>query len=193
MPTVDIAAAHISAAEKEMLAQSLGTLLSRDWPAATALGKAADVRALREICLQLRDLGLAALGADLNQRSIAELLLAMEYLGRTSCPAPMLPAALTNLALAPLSAPHTAAARVLAGVQRGVIIPAVAFGPFDGDAQAGSCNLDAAGLSGKLSLVEEPTWSLRSAKAPDSPSSNLPTPACAALQLPVSAHQRCIQ
>jgi alkylation response protein AidB-like acyl-CoA dehydrogenase len=151
MPTVANATVDI-AAEREMLAQSLGSLLSRHWPADAAC---VDVRALRDIWLQLRDFGLAALGADPEQRSVTELSLAMECLGRAACPAPLLPAVLTNLALAPLSAEHPAAARVLAEIQRGDIIPAVALGSFDGDTQAGGCRVEAAGLSGTLGLVED--------------------------------------
>lgn len=115
--------------ERRLLRESLRGLLGRHWPADGAAG----------IWTRLTAQGIATLGRDPAEGGLREICLVMEELGRAACPAPMLGAALANLA----RLPHEDDSSL-----------SVAFGHFAHDPQAGTATLADGTLEGLLRFVE---------------------------------------
>src|SRR5688572_25330350 len=90
----------LSDSERGMLRKSVRDLLARHWPVEGAVERADDTQAIAALSQAMAGQGLAALGADLAEGGLREIVLLFEELGRASCPAPMLGAVVANLALA---------------------------------------------------------------------------------------------
>ncbi len=95
--------------------------------------------------------GVASLGADPGEGGAREIAIVMEALGRAASPAPMLGAALANLAFG--TSPGRASP-LLARLHAGDARVAFAVGPFDPDPNAGTLTRDADLLTGTLRFVE---------------------------------------
>jgi alkylation response protein AidB-like acyl-CoA dehydrogenase len=137
--------------ERAMLRDAVRGLLDDAWPAAGAVERAADPEAVAAVWRVLAAQGLAALGTDPAEGGVREIGVVMEALGAAGCPAPMLGAALTNLALAGAGAPP---ADLLDALNRGEARVALAFGPLDPDPGAGRLERTPAGFDGTLRFVE---------------------------------------
>ena len=129
------AAESASDAERAMLRNSVRDLLTRRWPAATAVENAGNAEAIAALWRDMAGQGLASLGADPAEAGLREILLVFEELGRASCPAPLLGAVAANLALA--SQRRRPCARMLEDLHQGKATVALALGAFDGDPAAG--------------------------------------------------------
>jgi alkylation response protein AidB-like acyl-CoA dehydrogenase len=142
----------LSDTEFGLLRHSLREFLARHWPADQAVTRADDAAALAALWRGLAAQGLTALGAELGETGLREIMLAFEELGRASCPAPTLGAAAANLALA--GQPSNTARTLLEDIRQGKAMIALSLGPFDGDAAAGRVELRGDTLSGTAAFVE---------------------------------------
>ena len=144
--------AVVSDAERNLLRRSVRDFLARNWPADKAVENSDDTGAIAQLWHAMVRQGLASLGTNPAEGGLREIVLVFEETGRAACPAPLLGAVAANLALA---REHSNAARALLDdVHQGNAVVALALGPFDGDASAGSVTLDGETLAGKLSFVE---------------------------------------
>ncbi|AEI81934.1 acyl-CoA dehydrogenase (plasmid) [Cupriavidus necator N-1] len=143
--------------ERLMLQESLRRLLARHWPAERAVEHAADQQALASIWRVLAEQGLTSLGSNPQEGGLREIAVALEELGRVACPAPLIGAALANLALSthlPEEPAPGEAAALLGALHRGDASVSFAFGSFDGDAQAGCVRFAKGTLHGRTAFVE---------------------------------------
>jgi alkylation response protein AidB-like acyl-CoA dehydrogenase len=137
---------------REMLRDSLRGYLAGHWNAADAATPEALPEAIVSIWTGLVGQGVASLGRDFSEGGLREILVVMAELGRAACPAPMLSAALTNLALSGCG--DNIATGLLAGLDGGAARAAFAFGAFDPDRRAGAIRLEDGRASGSLRFVE---------------------------------------
>ena len=153
------------AEERGLLRDSMRGFLAAHWPAAEAVARGADAVALAAIWSSLVDQGVAGLGAEPSEGGLRELAIVMEELGRAACPAPLLGAALLNLALGvpnpqpatPATeppAPAGAAAALLARLHRGDVGLCWSFGALDPDGGAGTVCWHGETVSGTLRFVD---------------------------------------
>lgn len=140
--------------ERLMLQESLRRLLERRWPADRAVTLAADPHAIASIWQALAEQGLSSLGSEPLEGGLREIIVVLEELGRAACPAPMIGAALANLALSPQRGESDEAASLLDALHRGDAAVSFAFGSFDGDPQAGCLQCADGKLHGRLAFVE---------------------------------------
>jgi alkylation response protein AidB-like acyl-CoA dehydrogenase len=140
--------------ERTMLRDSLRGYLETHWPAAGAVARSADAAAVAALATGLAGQGLAALGSSPEEGGLRELVVVMEALGRAAAPAPMLGAALVNLALGPLALRDGAAARLLDRVQGGQARVAVSFGELDPDLHAANLVWQGTALDGSMRYVD---------------------------------------
>jgi alkylation response protein AidB-like acyl-CoA dehydrogenase len=124
------------AEERTLLRDSVRGFLQAHWPAATAVERGRDPAAVAALMQGLAGQGLAALGSAKEEGGLRELALVFEELGRAAAPAPLLGAAIVNLALAAQAPGDAKAARLLDRVQDGRALVALSFGELDPDAQA---------------------------------------------------------
>ena len=89
--------------ERAMLRDSLRGFLAQHWPAAEAVARTGRPEAVATVWSALVEQGVAGLGAEPSEGGLREIAIAMEEAGRAACPAPLLGAALTNLALTGLA------------------------------------------------------------------------------------------
>jgi alkylation response protein AidB-like acyl-CoA dehydrogenase len=125
--------------ERAMLRDSVRGFLEQHWPAAHAVTRSVDLSAVAEIWDKLVAQGLASLGTNPSEGGVREIAVVMEELGRAACPAPMLGAALANLA----GCRHEDGARI-----------ALSLGAFDRDPNAGTVEIIEGKATGKLRFVE---------------------------------------
>lgn len=121
-------------------------------PAARAVDLSGRPEEVARLWRGMAEQGLASLGTDPGEGGLREILVVMEELGRAACPAPMLGAAIANLALSG----ETSAAVVewRNALHRGYASVAVGFGNHDGDPNAGAVRLRDGVLNGTLAFVE---------------------------------------
>jgi len=81
-----------------MLRDSMRGFLEARWPASSAVARSASPEALAALWDGLVGQGIASLGSEPTEGGLREVAIVMEELGRAACPAPMLGAALANLA-----------------------------------------------------------------------------------------------
>ena len=124
--------------ERGMLRDSIRGLLESYWPMPQAVTNSADAQAAQAIWTRLVAQGLASLGMDPSEGGLREIAIVMEELGRAACPAPLLEAALANLAFAGQASRSASAASLLKALHDGQARIAFAFGRFDADASAGA-------------------------------------------------------
>jgi acyl-CoA dehydrogenase len=142
----------VSDAERGLLRDSVRELLSKRWPPDQAVERSGNADSIAALWRDLAGQGLAALGADSAEAGLREILLVFEELGRASCPAPLLGAVGTNLALARQQS--NAMRAMLEDLHQGKATVALALGAFDGDAAAGQVEIRGDTLSGKIAFVE---------------------------------------
>ena len=158
--------------ERTMLRDSLRGFLETHWPSTDAVMQATRPDAVAAIWSALVDQGVASLGSDPTEGGLREMAIAMEEMGRAACPAPLLGAVLTNLALGdPMAGgstvrhsdgatsshegPAAAARGLLDGLHRGACRICWSFGAFDPNADAGALTWrDGALSSGTLRFVD---------------------------------------
>jgi len=137
--------------EIDLLRESVARSLEGAWPALTPLEAGEDtdrVRTLWRVLAAAGQTGLAATADDFGL--VGAVSVCMEH-GRAASPAPIVPTVLLNHAVS-LGA---SAPAMLNGIGEGAILPAIAYGAFDGDASAGSAELVSGKLSGALRFVED--------------------------------------
>ena len=140
--------------ERAMLRDSLRGFLEANWPPAKAVALGRQREALDSIWMKLVDQGLASMGADAAEGGLREICLAMEELGRAACPAPLLGAALANLAWdKETAAPHSIAS-LLDRLHAGSASICWSFGARDPDRHAGQVTWNDELLSGTLRFVD---------------------------------------
>jgi len=122
--------------EAQQLRDSARGFLARYWPPDKALERAAQPEALRELWQRAVYQGWTSLGSDAEAVGLREVLVLLEELGRAACPVPLLDAFVATVALR--QANTTAAHDVLEALEEGTAAISVAFGPVDGDSNAGS-------------------------------------------------------
>jgi alkylation response protein AidB-like acyl-CoA dehydrogenase len=139
--------------EQTMLRDSLRGLLETHWPPADAVFSGRDPERLATIWDRLAEQGVVALGADPALGGVRELTIAMEELGRAACPAPLLGAALANLALGGRA--DDAAATFLDRLHGGAVRVCWSFGDRDPSPGLGSVTRQRDGtLSGTLRFID---------------------------------------
>lgn len=150
-------AAHdegLSDADRQVLRDSVRDFLAKHWPAAHAVERSTDAKAVAALWRDMSAQSLTVLGADPAQGGLREIALVFEELGRASCPAPLLGAVTANLALAPQRASSEGVRSLLGDLQEGKALVAAAYGAFDGDPAAGDANVNGAVLNGRFAFVE---------------------------------------
>jgi alkylation response protein AidB-like acyl-CoA dehydrogenase len=140
--------------ERAMLRDSLRGFLTEHWPSAQAVEKSSERTAVADIWGKLVAQGVATLGTEPSEGGLREIAIVMEELGRAACPAPMLGAALANLALQPEKERSYAAASMLDELHVGRARISFAFGAFDHDPDAGIPRHVEGKLDDKLRFVE---------------------------------------
>jgi len=142
----------VSDVERGLLRDSVRELLLKRWPPDHAVERAGNAEAIAALWRDLAGQGLSALGADPAEAGLREIVLVFEELGRASCPAPLLGAVATNLALA--GQQSNAMHAMLEDLHHGKTMVALALGAFDGDAAAGQVDMRGDALSGTIAFVE---------------------------------------
>lgn len=140
--------------ERHLLRDSVRGLLMQRWPVEHVPDLVVKPDAVREIWRSLCSLGVATLGTDPEVGGLRELTVVLEELGRAACPAPVLEAGLTNLALLPLREESPPVASLLAGLHEGGNAASLAFGVFDGDCGAGMIQFSNGKVTGQTNFVE---------------------------------------
>ncbi len=139
-----------------MLRDSLRGFLETHWPAVEAVARSAQGVAIADIWAQLAGQGVAGLGAVPEEGGLREIVIVMEALGRAACPAPMLGAALANLAFADATSPPASA--LVQALHAGAVRIAWSFGSFDPNDDAGTIAWQGSGacrtVSGTLRFVD---------------------------------------
>ena len=136
--------------ERQLLRDSVRGFLAARWPVEHAVDRASDAGAVTALWRELSAQGLTALGSDTTEAGLGEILLVFDEMGRASCPAPLLGAAIANLALRD----RPAQAALLDGLHKGANAVALALGAFDGDSAAGRVDYANGALTGRVSFVE---------------------------------------
>src|ERR1700737_1926837 len=123
--------------ERTMMRDAIRSLLQRHWPAAKAVEFGSQPGAVTEIWKHIAQQGYSALGADFSVGGLQDILIVMEELGRAACSAPMLDAAIVNLAFAETPSNSQEGEALIAGMQSGDVFPSVSFGELDPDSAVG--------------------------------------------------------
>jgi alkylation response protein AidB-like acyl-CoA dehydrogenase len=140
--------------EREMIRNAVNGFLKENWPAEKAVERSGNPIALTEIWQGICAQGLASLGTDPTEGGLREVLIVMKALGKAACPAPMLEAALANLALADKRESSEAAGALMDAMHAGEAAVAVAFGDFDADSNAGSVSFENNTITGTVKFIE---------------------------------------
>ncbi len=139
--------------ERQMLRDSLRGFLERRWPPAEVGTRTATPEELARLWSDIAVQGLASLGTDPSEAGLRGIAVVMQELGRAACPAPVLEAVLANFVLTE-SHEDPSVNAFLNRLHAGEASVSVAFGEFDGDANAGSARIEGRTVSGKLRFVE---------------------------------------
>jgi alkylation response protein AidB-like acyl-CoA dehydrogenase len=137
---------------RTMLRDSLARFLGAQWNPQTAATSSGSAEEITSIWTKLVGQGVAALGCDLNEGELREIVVVMTELGRAACPAPMWSAALANLALSGCQAEE--AVDLLERLHEGTARVAFSFGALDPDDNTGSIQFADGRASGLLRFVE---------------------------------------
>src|ERR1700761_7426156 len=137
--------------ERTMLRDAIRNLLQRHWPADKAKILATRSADIMGIWRLLAEQGCTALGTDPALGGLQDILVVMEELGRAACPAPMLDAAILNLALSDADKRDSS---ILSDLHSGKAYPCVSFGTMDPDPSSGGVTVSSGQISGKIKFVE---------------------------------------
>jgi alkylation response protein AidB-like acyl-CoA dehydrogenase len=140
--------------ERTMLRDAIRNLFEQHWPAEKAKSLAAQPAGVARIWHVLAEQGCTVLGTDPASGGLREILIVMEELGRAACPAPMLDAAITNVALATVASGNYQVARFLAALHSGDAYACVSFGALDPDRGIGGIGVSNGQITGKVNFVE---------------------------------------
>jgi alkylation response protein AidB-like acyl-CoA dehydrogenase len=140
--------------EREMLRESVRGFLATHWPAESAVERAASPDAVAALWSGLVGQGLATLGAEPTEGGLREIAIVLEELGRAGCPAPIMGAALANLALAQREKAHETATKLLGRLHDGAVRLAMAWGSFAADPQAGGIQMTGRAATGTVRFVD---------------------------------------
>jgi alkylation response protein AidB-like acyl-CoA dehydrogenase len=135
--------------ERELLRAAVRGVLADVWPAAQYEQAVDDPERLRDAWHVLCQQGFGSLGSDREEGGLREIAIVMEELGRAACLAPMLPASVINLVLAPLTIADPQLAGFIEGVPTGASVVALGM-----DLDEGSATDQDGTVSGVLELVE---------------------------------------
>jgi len=137
--------------EHLLLRDSVRRALEDAWPPSTPLDHASNAAHIRMLWKTLAEAGQTGLAAAPDSFGLQGAALTCIEHGRSASPAPIVAAIILNHA-ASLGA---AAPQALAKIGDGAVIPAVAYGGYDGDPLAGSAKLHDGKLNGALRFVED--------------------------------------
>jgi alkylation response protein AidB-like acyl-CoA dehydrogenase len=137
-----------------MLRDAVRGLLKQHWPADKAVGFAAQPGELTRIWRVLAEQGYAMLGADAAAGGLREILIVLQELGRAACPAPVLDAAIVNLALRSAGSPGPRVLAFQSALQSGTASACVSFGALDPDRSTGGVAISNGHVSGKVNFVD---------------------------------------
>lgn len=140
--------------ERGLLRDSVRRFLAQAWPVVGAVERGADHAALRHVWRQLAGQGVTTLGSEPAEGGMRELLVVLQELGRAACPAPLIDAALLNLALGDRRGDAAQIDRLLADIEGGEAYPCLSFGDVDPDRATGRASLAHGCVSGQLDFVE---------------------------------------
>jgi alkylation response protein AidB-like acyl-CoA dehydrogenase len=140
--------------ERKMLYGAVSGFLKSQWPVEKAVEQATRAEAVKAIWRSICQQGLATLGTDPSEGGLREILMVLEALGRASCPAPMLEAAIANLVLWPKRNDSADLEALMTSLHQGDAALSIAFGAFDHDAGAGSIHLENNTVTGEVNFVE---------------------------------------
>ena len=141
------------AAERQMLRDSVRSLLAAHWPVAGAVERGQDAAAVNAVWKLLAEQGLAAFGTD-AANGLGEALVVFYELGRAACPVPLLGALAANRAFRRCAEVPAQAREVLDAIETGSAPVALTLGAFDGDWAAGRAAYANGVLSGAVAFVE---------------------------------------
>ncbi|MCW2934285.1 MAG: acyl-CoA dehydrogenase [Actinomycetia bacterium] len=136
--------------ERDLLRETTRDVLAKVWAAREYEQIIGDPRRLRAAWEALCQLGLSELGTNRQEGGLREIAVVMQELGRASCLAPMLSAAIVNLVLAPIAAGDERLTQLAADVAAGRSVVAMGMdlvGPSTVTVRDGK-------VSGTLDLVE---------------------------------------
>ena len=119
------------AEERAMLRRSIRDLLATHWPPERMVELSNRPANMAAIWKQFAELGVTTLGTSAAEGGLSEIAVVMEELGRASCPAPMLGAAVTNLALHASTGGNGKASALMSSLQAGTCLPSIAFTDLD--------------------------------------------------------------
>ncbi len=139
--------------ERQMLRDSVRSLLSANWPIDGAVERGQDAAAVDAVWKLLAEQGLAAFGTD-AANGLSEALVVFYELGRAACPVPLLGAMAANQAFQSLADVPGPIRELREAVETGGASIALALGAFDGDRAAGRAGYADGSLSGTVSFVE---------------------------------------
>jgi alkylation response protein AidB-like acyl-CoA dehydrogenase len=137
---------------RAMLRDSLRGFLGAQWKPQAAIEPSRSQQEVVSIWTQLVGQGVAALGCDVSEGGLREIVVVMTELGRAACPAPMWSAALANLTLS--GCQSEAAVGLLEKLHDGTVRVAFSFAALDPDDNTGTIRLADGRASGLLRFVE---------------------------------------
>jgi len=144
----------VSQEERDLLRDSIHRLLERRWPQDRAADLSGSPEEIASVWEEIADAGMAQLGSDPQLGGLREILVVMEELGYHACPAPMIGAALANLAFGPAGEWPQAIVSLAPALHAGEARLAFAFASFDGDAGAGDVREHDGALEGFAAFIE---------------------------------------
>jgi alkylation response protein AidB-like acyl-CoA dehydrogenase len=140
--------------DRAMMRDAARGIIEQIWPTASYEQMMRDPAQWKAAWVELCRMGFSALGSDPADGGLREIAAVLGELGRAACILPMLPAAIANLALAPLRDREPAAATFLDAMHAGEAIPAFTFGDCDPDRTTGAISIASGAASGTLRYVE---------------------------------------
>lgn len=145
--------------DRTMFRDSLRGFLAQAWPIESAVAWGGDRDRLRHVTGALAQQGVTALGSDPAVGGMAEIVLAMEELGRAACRAPVIGPVLLNLSGLKSTSVQAQLQNLQSKWQMGEQSLCIAFGAQDPDRSAGEVRFDDGHVSGTVRYVEGVTGS----------------------------------
>jgi alkylation response protein AidB-like acyl-CoA dehydrogenase len=140
--------------DRTMFRDSLRGFLAEIWPTESAVAWGADPEKLGNVMGGLAHQGITTLGCDPASGGMAEIVVAMEELGRAACHAPVLAPILLNLAGKKNASLQNQIAALQVQWHMGDGGLSIAFGSEDPDRAAGAVTFDDGRVNGSVNFVE---------------------------------------
>lgn len=138
-------------AELNALKEAVSRCLASAWPDGALTDKDGFAERLASLWVSMAASGQTAIGDPDSGFGIQAAVIAAIEHGAAGSPAPIVPATILNLAC------HGAAPALVAELQAGTLLPAIAYAGFDGDRAAGAVRLSDGQVSGSLHFVDDLT------------------------------------